>query len=43
MLANVSQTERDQAWREIETELGQFESGDGFEAPCQLLIGSARR
>ena len=43
MLANVGPAERDQAWREIEAELGQFESDDGFEGPCQLLIGSARR
>jgi SAM-dependent methyltransferase len=43
MLANVTPAERDQAWHEIETELRQFESGDGFEGPCQLLIGSARR
>jgi SAM-dependent methyltransferase len=43
MLANVTQTERDQAWHEIEVELRQFESRDGFEGPCQLLIASARR
>jgi SAM-dependent methyltransferase len=43
MLANVGPAERDQAWREIEAELRQFESRDGFEGPCQLLIGSARR
>jgi SAM-dependent methyltransferase len=42
MLAGVAPAERDQAWREIERELRQFESGDGFEGPCQLLIGSAR-
>ena len=43
MLAGVTEAERDQAWSEIETELGQFESGDGFEGPCQLLVGGARR
>jgi SAM-dependent methyltransferase len=43
MLANVTPAEQDQAWHEIETELRQFESRDGFEGPCQLLIGSARR
>ena len=43
MLAGVTPAERDQAWSEIEAELEQFESGDGFEGPCQLLIGSARR
>jgi hypothetical protein len=43
MLANVTADEREQAWGEIEAELRQFESADGFEGPCQLLIGSARR
>jgi SAM-dependent methyltransferase len=43
MLANVTPAERDQAWHEIETELRQFERRDGFEGPCQLLIGRARR
>ena len=43
MLAGVTPDERDQAWREIEAELGQFESSEGFEGPCELLIGSARR
>jgi SAM-dependent methyltransferase len=42
MLANVGPAERDQAWREIEADLRQFEGPDGFEGPCQLLIGSAR-
>jgi SAM-dependent methyltransferase len=43
MLADVTPAERDRAWHEIEAELRQFESRDGFEGPCQLLIGSARR
>src|SRR5262245_6948584 len=43
MLAGVSPAERDEAWREIETELRQFESPEGFEGPCQLLIASGRR
>ena len=43
MLAGVSPSERDQAWREIEADLRQFEGRDGFEGPCELLIGSARR
>jgi hypothetical protein len=43
MLANVTPAERDRAWREIEADLRQFENRDGFDGPCQLLIGSARR
>ena len=42
MLAGVTADERE-AWREIEAELRQFEGPEGFEGPCQLLIGSARR
>lgn len=43
MLAKVSQPERDQAWREIEAELRQFEGPDGFVGPCELLVGAARK
>ncbi len=43
MLAGVTEAERDQAWTEIETELGQFEGPNGFEGPCELLVGGARR
>ena len=43
MLANATPAEREQAWREIEAELQQFESADGFVGPCQLLVGSGRR
>jgi len=43
MLAGLGRAEREQAWREIETELRPFERSDGFEGPCQLLIGTARR
>jgi hypothetical protein len=43
MLAGVTAEARDEAWRAIEAELRQFEGGEGFEGPCQLLIGSARR
>jgi hypothetical protein len=43
MLAALGPADRKQAWREIETELRPFERSDGFEGPCQLLIGTARR
>jgi hypothetical protein len=43
MLAGVDRADSEHAWSEIETELRQFERGDGFEGPCQLLIGTARR
>jgi ubiquinone/menaquinone biosynthesis C-methylase UbiE len=43
MLADVSQADRERAWREIEAELRQFEGREGFVGPCQLLIGAARK
>lgn len=43
MLANVSQAEREQAWREIEAELRQFEGPEGFVGPCELLVGAASK
>jgi ubiquinone/menaquinone biosynthesis C-methylase UbiE len=41
MLANVSSEERKRAWEEIESELRQFEGANGFEGPCELLVGAA--
>jgi ubiquinone/menaquinone biosynthesis C-methylase UbiE len=40
MLANVSQTERNRAWAEIEDALRQFEGPGGFVGPCELLVGA---
>jgi SAM-dependent methyltransferase len=39
MLAGVSDGEREAAWDEIEQALRTFEGPDGFEGPCELLIG----
>lgn len=38
MLSGLSGGEKDQAWREIEDRLGEFEGEDGFRGPCELLI-----
>ena len=38
MLAGLSEPEREEAWEEIEHELSQFESGGGFEGPCELIV-----
>jgi SAM-dependent methyltransferase len=38
MMAGLTQSERDEAWKEIEDELAQFESADGFIGPCELII-----
>jgi SAM-dependent methyltransferase len=40
MLAGLSESEREDAWREIERELAQFESANGFEGPCELIIAA---
>lgn len=43
MLAGLSEPDREEAWREIEAELGQFEDADGFEGPCELLVAAATK
>jgi SAM-dependent methyltransferase len=40
MLAGVSATEREEAWSEIEHELAQFQTADGFEGPCELVVAA---
>lgn len=39
MLGGLSEVERDATWEEIASELRQFEGPDGFEGPCELLVG----
>ena len=40
MLAGLSEAEREDAWSEIERELSRYETADGFEGPCELLVGA---
>jgi len=40
MMSGLSEAEREETWREIEQELSQFESGEGFEGPCELVVGA---
>jgi ubiquinone/menaquinone biosynthesis C-methylase UbiE len=40
MLSGLDEAEREAAWAEIEQELGKFEGPDGFEGPCELVIGT---
>src|SRR3954454_8803726 len=40
MLAGLGESEREDAWSEIENELSQFESAEGFEGPCELIIAA---
>jgi SAM-dependent methyltransferase len=43
MLAGLDRAEQDDAWREIEEALGEFEGSDGFAGPCELLVGVGTR
>lgn len=39
LLATLNDADQDRAWKEIEQEMRQFESANGFEAPGEVLIG----
>lgn len=39
MMAGLSEAERTETWAEIEHELRQFEGPNGFEGPCEMIVG----
>ncbi len=41
MLSGLDDEARDEIWNEIEDALRQFETSQGFESPCELLVCSA--
>jgi len=41
MLSGLPESERGAVWEEIEEELRQFEGADGFEGPCEMVVGAA--
>lgn len=43
MLAGVPAEEREDVWAEVEETLRQYETADGFEGPCQLLVAQGTR
>jgi SAM-dependent methyltransferase len=43
MLAGLSVAEREETWNEVGEALSQFDGLDGFEAPCELLVGAGSR
>jgi hypothetical protein len=43
MLAGLDRPAREEAWEEIERELGRFEGPDGFEGPCELVVAAATK
>ena len=40
MLSGLSDSEREEVWEEIEKELSQFEGSNGFEGPCEMIVGA---
>jgi SAM-dependent methyltransferase len=40
MLAGLSEAEREEVWGEIERELSQYETANGFVGPCELLVAA---
>ena len=38
MLAGLAPQGREEAWQQIGTELSRFDSADGFEGPCELIV-----
>jgi SAM-dependent methyltransferase len=42
-LAKLNDADQDRAWKEIEQEMSQFESANGFEAPGEVLIGAGTK
>ena len=43
MLSSLSDSEKDEAWQEIEEALSQFEHDGQFEGPCQMLVASGTK
>lgn len=43
MLAGLDEPAREEAWAEIERELGRFEGPDGFEGPCELVVSGGTK
>ncbi|MFP5318627.1 MAG: class I SAM-dependent methyltransferase [Acidimicrobiia bacterium] len=43
MMAGIDAAERPAVWAEIESDLGQFETPEGFVGPCELLVASGAK
>jgi ubiquinone/menaquinone biosynthesis C-methylase UbiE len=43
MMGAMSESERDETWKEIEAALGKFETADGFVGPCEMLVGAGTK
>ena len=43
MMAGLSESEREDTWREIAAELARFEGPQGFVGPCEMLVGAGTK
>jgi hypothetical protein len=43
MMAALSESERAETWKEIETALGKYETEEGFVGPCEMLVGAGTK
>lgn len=43
MLGGLSDSDREEVWADIESELSRFETATGFEGPCELLVASGTK
>jgi ubiquinone/menaquinone biosynthesis C-methylase UbiE len=43
MLSGLPESERGAVWKEIEEELRQFEGAEGFEGPCEMVVGAGTK
>lgn len=43
MLSGLSESEREKVWEEIQGELRQFEESNGFEGPCEMIVGAGTK
>jgi ubiquinone/menaquinone biosynthesis C-methylase UbiE len=43
MMSGLSEPEREAVWEEIERGLRQFEGPNGFEGPCEMLVGAGAK
>ena len=43
MLGSMTAADQESVWADIESELGQFESNEGFVGPCELVVAGATR
>ena len=43
MMSGLSESERAETWQEVEETLRQFEGPNGFEGPCEMVIGAVTK